>query len=368
MKLLKYMSFALLAALATGCSCDEGPDPNDVDPGSFFPSYGDVAFQKCAPNPDEGVYDNTFNVQICRTSNTIGEKVRLEYSVKVYDALSDSYVEGSKDLFTVPAEFAYTTAEPMGYIPVVAHNELMEIGEPIMLTITILDDTTYGANTIEVQYTRVYPSESWTPVSTCNVIDGWIFPIFGIDGNDYSFDCSFEVNDANEKLFRLVSPYQSKQFYEPLASYNIAPKNGRYYWQVDLSDIRVPALLQSEAGWEFVPGTFNVEFGMLWLCNLEGQYLAEGYSYDEIYEGLKPEERSTFKNNVLNIGRCVLYAPEYNDAVIRNDSPGRITFPPHVTIYEDGAEGQQKIQAQPASVINRKLAKQYFSQQLSIKL
>ena len=55
MKLLKYMSFALLAAAATGCSSDEGLDPNDVDPGSFFPSYADVAFQKCAPNPDQGV-------------------------------------------------------------------------------------------------------------------------------------------------------------------------------------------------------------------------------------------------------------------------------------------------------------------------
>lgn len=368
MKLLKYMSFALLAAAATGCSSDEGLDPNDVDPGSFFPSYADVAFQKCAPNPDQGVYDNTFKVQICRTSNAIGEKVRLEYSVKVYDAVSDSYVDGSKELFTVPAEYTYTTAEPMGYIPVVAHNELMEIGEPIMLTITILDDTAYGANTIEVQYTRVYPEESWTPVGTCNVIDGWICPIFGIDGNDYSFDCSFEVNDADEQLFRLVSPFQSKQYYAPLASFNIAPKNGRYYWQVDLNDFRVPAVLQSVSGWEFVPGTFNVEFGMLSLCSLEGQYMAEGYTNDEIYEGLKPEERSTFVNNVLNIGRCVLYAPHYQNAVVRNDTPGRITFPPHVSIYEDGAEGQQKIQAEPASVINRKLAKQYFGQQLSVKL
>ncbi|MDE6331572.1 MAG: hypothetical protein K2L80_03120 [Muribaculaceae bacterium] len=362
MKLLKYMSFALLATAAAGCS-EDAPDPNAIDPGSFFPSYGDVAFQKCAPNPDEGVYDNTFNIQICRTSNTVGETVRLAYSVKVYDALSDSYVDGPKNLFTVPEQFTYTTSAPMGYIPVVAHNELMELHEPIMLTVTILDDTAYGANTIEVEYQRVYPEESWTHVGTCNVVDGWVFPIFGLDGFDYSFDCSFEVNDADPLLYRLVNPYQSPMFYEGLRSYNIAPAGGRYYWQIDLNNPEIPTILPSVSGFEFRPDVLAL--GMLTICNGEGYCVEKGYDPEE---EIAPEERSTFKDNVISVNTCFFFdgtgVGPYN-----NGGKGQISFPPYVEINQTPA-GTPQAKIAPAGIgqSNGKLAVQYFNKTLNVKI
>lgn len=363
MKLLKYMSLALLATAVAGCS-EDGPDPNAIDPGSFFPSYGDVAYQKCAPNPDEGVFDNIFNVQICRTSNEVGQKVRLAYSVKVYDAVSDAYVEGSKGLFTVPEEYTYTTSEPVGYIPVTAHNELMEIHEPILLTITILDDTSFGANTIEITYQRVNADESWTPVATCNVVDGWIFPIFGMSGYDYSFDCSFDVNDADPQLFRLVSPYQSSSFFEVLRSYNVAPAGGRYYWQIDLNDFDVPCVLPSVAGWEFRPDVIPDQ-GMLSIANTEGYYLVQGYTYDEIAEGMDPEERSTYKDRVLNINTCLLF--NESDQLISSGGTAQVIFPPHIEILED-QDATAKVNAMPQGAINREIATKNFAKKLRIKL
>lgn len=362
MKLFKYMSLALMAVAAVGCS-EDGPDPDAIDPGSFFPSYGDVAYQKCAPNPDEGVYDNTFNVQICRTSNQVGQKVGLAYSVKVYDPVTDGYVDGNKELFTVPAEFTYTTSEPMGYIPVVAHNNLMEKYEPVLLTLTILDDTSFGANTIEVQYQHVDAQDSWTSVGTCNVVDGWVFPIFGLDGFDYSFDCAFEVNDADLQLYRLVNPYQSSMFYEGLRAYNVAPAGGRYYWLVDLNDHEVPGILPSVSGFDFRPDALSL--GMLTISNAEGYYLEGGMTAEEIAEGMDPEERSTFKDNVLNVNTCFFW-DKNGQGPYNNGGIGQITFPPHIVFTEDGAAKPAKVQTQSVGEINKKLSVQYFDKKISL--
>ncbi|MDE5642699.1 MAG: hypothetical protein K2I56_04330 [Muribaculaceae bacterium] len=367
MKMFKYLSFALLAVAAVGCS-EDTPDPNAVDPGSFFPSYADKAYQKCAPNPDEGVYDNTFEVQICRTSNTVGEAVRLEYSVKVYDAVTDSYVEGSKDLFTVPEKYVYETNMPMGFIPVVAHNELMEIHETVLLTITILDDTTFGANTIEVEYQRVYPEESWTQLSTCTVVDGWIFSIFGIDPFDYSFECSYEINDADHHLFRLVNPYQSNSYFEGIRAMNIAPANERYYVVIDLNNFKAPAVMPSVSGYEFGPDVMTI--GMVTIMNEEGALMADGYTADEIAApgALEEESRSTFADNVFNINTC-LFKGGQGQGPYNNGGKGQVVFPPHIPIVEDVTPAAAaKITPDSRSSVMRKLSEQYMQLKLDRKI
>lgn len=355
---------ALLAVAATACS-EDAPDPDVIDPGSFFPSYGATAYQKCAPNPDQGVFDNTFNVQICRTSNKVGQEVGLAYSVKVFDPIEEEYVEGSKDLFTIPEKFVYTTNEPMGYIPVVAHNELMEIHEPILLTITILDTTSYGASTIEVEYTRVYPEESWTEVSTCTVIDGWVMPIFGLDGADYGFDCQFEVNDADDQLFRLVNPFQSKMYYEPLRSFNCVPA-GKYYWLVDLNNFDVPAILPSQAGWQFTPDTFGQDLGSLYVANDEGLYLNKGLSYQQIIDGMDPDKRSVFKDNIFYVNTCDLLLETLQNPGFASGL-GQIIFPKHITFYPDGDTAPSPVAPKMTPrEINKELAGKFFGKVISL--
>lgn len=364
MKLLKYMPIALAAFVATGCS-QAGPDPDNIDPGSFFPSYGEKAYAKCAPNEDEGIYDNTFNVQVCRTSTKVGEQIGLAYSVKEYDAATDSYVEASKDLFTVPSVYTYDTNMPMGYIPVVAHNELMEMYNPYLLTIQILDDTRYGDSSIEVEYKRVYPWESFSPAGTCNMVDGWIMSIFGLDGFDYSFDCEFEVNDADPLLFRLVRPYQSSMYFSALRSYNIAPAGGEYYITVNLEDPDVPCILPSISGFEFAPDMGDL--GMIAICNNEGYLYEQGYTTEEIAEGMEPEERSTYKDGVISVNSCLFYVME-NQGPYNNGGLGQITFPPatDLSIKEAAKANSKSVARAPRRQVDRQKAERFFAKQLHV--
>lgn len=304
MKLLKYLSLAILAGVAVGCS-DGGPEPDAIAPGVYFPKYNSSAV-RMNPFEESSV---SFTADLCRTFNTVGTVVNFETTIEKQDLEQEGTVWGSAGAdaawFSIPSQVTFDNNYSKVSFDMTVLTDEMEFYQPYRITIKIVGDTQislYGTNTYTFTFTKT--QDAWVDLGMAYFADGWVMSRYQTsagpcDPLDYAWQVPMQQNVGEPFMYRLVNPDNAAGMpINPTTSYDYS--QGDVYLEINLENEEVPVILPQFNGIIDSDGTMTV-------CNIEGYLADQGASYADIEASLEPDERSVYEDGFLYIPTCYFF-------------------------------------------------------------
>ncbi|MDE7397713.1 MAG: hypothetical protein K2M98_08310 [Muribaculum sp.] len=136
------------------------------------------------------------------------------------------------------------------------------------------------------------PNEGWEDFGTATFIDGWVLHGYNMDPTQYPWQVEIQRYAYNDKQFRLKNPYQAEGFPREKAN------EGFIYF--DISDPEFVIVYPN-----YYSG-YNNKQDQLYLFNLEGYYIQQGFTKEEIINAFKNGVNafSSYKDGVATIHNC----------------------------------------------------------------
>lgn len=147
------------------------------------------------------------------------------------------------------------------------------------------------ANTLTSLNFQGDPNEGWEDFGTATFEDGWIVPGSGENPADYAWTVDVQKSIETADLYRLDKPYIAEG-----SPFKSSSKAGYIVFSIaDPTFVQVLPKVYSGAN----NGTTKLN-----CFNIEGFYVAEGYTKDVIAEALPDLKFSTYADGVVNVPNC----------------------------------------------------------------